>query len=170
MDQDSIEKDRDALTALMLQLKQVQAEAGIIEVTGRPIVEIESVEIWDDIINEPLVYDDSDMAPNITAFVRMAMAAAPTLCGQTISVEDQTLSLLSNGNVDTMYSELECSHRILRAEHHLNQIRNLIAEKSFQFSHIVRISPRKSVTTRSRACVKKLNQQIAFHCRLYARC
>lgn len=56
------------------------------------------------------------------------------------------------------------------AEEQLNHIRNLIAEKSFQFSHVIRVSPRKGVTTRARAAVRKLNNQIAEHCRFYSRC
>ena len=50
------------------------------------------------------------------------------------------------------------------ASEQLHHIQNLIAEKSFQFSHLIRVSPHKAVTTRARAAVKKLNDQIAEHC------
>ncbi|KAF8802065.1 hypothetical protein BYT27DRAFT_7113486, partial [Phlegmacium glaucopus] len=62
-----------------------------------------------------------------------------------------------------MYCELEISHRVVHADHHLNRIRELIAEKSFQFSHVIRVSPRKAVNTHSRATVKKLNLKISVH-------
>jgi hypothetical protein len=58
----------------------------------------------------------------------------------------------------------------LHAETHLNRIRDLIAEKSFQYSHVIRVSPRKGVNTHSRAAVKKLNLQISIHCRFYTQC
>jgi hypothetical protein len=94
----------------------------------------------------------------------------PSSSTGSFQIEDLPLSLPSNGNISSMHNELECTHRISLAEHHLNQIRNLIAEKSFQFSHVIRVSPRKVVTTRSRAAIKKINLQIALHCRLYAKC
>ncbi|KAF8797508.1 hypothetical protein BYT27DRAFT_7125484, partial [Phlegmacium glaucopus] len=85
-------------------------------------------------------------------------------------VEDQAIPLPSNGNVGPVYRELELSHCISHADHHLNRIRDLIAEKSFQFSHVIRVSPRKGVNTHSRAAVKKLNLKISVHCRLYTQC
>lgn len=65
---------------------------------------------------------------------------------------------------------MELSHRISHANLHLNRIRDLIAEKSFQYSHVIRVSPRKGVNTHSRVAVKKLNLQISIQCRLYTQC
>ncbi|KAF8815455.1 hypothetical protein BYT27DRAFT_7079950 [Phlegmacium glaucopus] len=87
-----------------------------------------------------------------------------------LPIEEQLLCLPSNGNVSAVHCELELSHRISLADHYLNGLWNLIAEKSFQFSHVICVSPRKGVTTRSRASVKKLNLDIAVHCHMYARC
>ncbi|KAF8801023.1 hypothetical protein BYT27DRAFT_7116145 [Phlegmacium glaucopus] len=143
----------------------------------------ESLDIWDDIVNEP-VHASVNAAQQAVAAPAPAPGApvsalAPasnvshrllSLAIGPIPIEDQLLSLPSNGNVGPVHRDLECSHYIALAQHHLNQIHNLIAEKSFQFSHIIHISPHKGVTTRSRAAVKKLDLQIALHCQLYTRC
>ena len=87
-----------------------------------------------------------------------------------VPIEDQIIALFSNGNISANYHNLELSHCITSAEDQLNQIWNLIAKKSFQFSHVIHISPHKRVTTRARSAVKKLNTQIAEHCHFYAQC
>lgn len=80
------------------------------------------------------------------------------------------IAIPSNGNTSNIHRDLEISHRISFAKEQLNIIRNLIAEKSFQFSHVIKVSPRKSITTRSRAAIRKLNNEIAERCRMYTRC
>ena len=84
-----------------------------------------------------------------------------------LPIEEQPISLPSNGNVPAIYRELELSHCISHANHHLNRIWDLIVEKSFQYSHVICVTPHKVVNTHSRAAVKKLNLEIALHCRLY---
>jgi len=54
-----------------------------------------------------------------------------------LPIEEQPISLPSNGNVPAIYCELELSHHISHADHHLNRIRDLIAEKSFHYSHVI---------------------------------
>lgn len=44
-----------------------------------------------------------------------------------------------------------------------------IAEKSFQYSHIMRKAPKKGVMTRSRATIRKIDHQIACLYKLYGR-
>jgi hypothetical protein len=187
-DWEAIEKDREALSALVLQVKQAQHKAGVTDANGSPFIENDNHDIWDDIINEPVPSGStpvpvpassssasSSSQPPLTSTGPVSTTPAPTPAPASSStdplpIESLLLSLPSNGNISPMLCALECSHRISLAEHHLNQIRNLIAEKSFQFSHVIRVSPRKGVTTRSRAAVKKLNLQIGVHCRLYGRC
>ncbi|KAF8811081.1 hypothetical protein BYT27DRAFT_7221743 [Phlegmacium glaucopus] len=172
-DWQGIEKDREGLSPLMLQLKQAQQMAGVTEMPGSQTTQSEMLDIWDDIITEP-VHASADV-PEKESIPALAPAPAeyqrsPASCIGPCPIEDQHISLPSNGNISAVHGALECSHRVSLAEHHLNQIRNLIAEKSFQFSHVIRVSPCKGVTTRSRAAVNKLNLQIALHCRLYSRC
>lgn len=148
---------------LIQQLKTAMHAAGVIEKhsTTRPVQE--PLSAWDEIVNEPVpggpnpLPEDDEEPANVDA-------AGP------IQVEDQIISLPSNENVGPEYTELELSHRISHAEHHLNRIRDLIAEKSFQYSHVIRVAPRKAVNTRSRAEVKKINLEISVQCRLYSHC
>ena len=130
-------------------------KAGVVEVNGPISPSYEPLTIWDDVMNEPVPADPNpllDSVPDTPASI------------DTPQIEDQLIPLPSNGNIGPAYAELEISHRITHADHHLNRIWVLIAEKSFQYSHVIRVAPRKSVNTRSRAEVKKLNLQIAIHC------
>lgn len=187
IDSQSIEKDREALTPLMTHLKQLQQTAGVNEINGTSLTENELLDIWDDIIYEPVTAPtsapisaptSSSAIPSQLSSIASGPGAAPILPSNSsnsvrvapIPIEEQLLSLPSNGNIDSIHRELECTHRISLAEQHLNQIRNLIAEKSFQYSHLIRVAPRKAIATRSRAAVTRLNQQIAFHCRMYSKC
>lgn len=131
--------------------------------------DLNTCDVWDNLAFDP-VLTDAD-----TSYRRQATTETPAHSQGTrtigpIPIEDQIIALPSNGNTSNIFRALEIRHRISVAEEQLNHIRNLIAEKSFQFSHVIRVSPRKGVTTRSRAVVRKLNNQIAEHCRFYARC
>ncbi len=63
----------------------------------------------------------------------------------------------------------ELDLRIKQAKRYLTAIREAVAEKSFLFSHVMRKAPSKSVRTRSRALISKLNDRIALCCRVYGR-
>ena len=159
--QQAVESAREQLTALVHELKCATQATGVAEVhtITRPVQE--PLAMWDEIVNEPVPGGEGNSnTPNPTE---------PALTGP-IQIEDQIMPLPSNGNVGPEYAQLEISHRIQHADHHLNRIRDLIAEKSFQYSHVIRVAPRKAVNTRSRAEVKKLNLQISIHCRLYTQC
>ena len=65
------------------------------------------------------------------------------------------------------FDQLEIDHHIASANNQLNLIQNLVVEKSFQYSHVIQVSPQKGVTTRSQAGVKKLNNEITEHCHMY---
>jgi hypothetical protein len=150
------------LTVLVQELKRATQVAGVVEVHTftRPVQE--AIAMWDEVVNEPVSGAPEDSSILIAV-------EEPALPGP-IQIEEQIMPLPSNGNVGPEYAQLEISHRIQHADHHLNRIRDLIAEKSFQYSHVIRVAPRKDVNTRSRAAVKKLNLQISVHCRLYTQC
>jgi hypothetical protein len=162
-----IESERDELTALLLQLKQIQQTAGVAEpnTTILTTSQTDTNDVWDSLAFDP-VLSDADNSPDETS---ASLPKTPNPIGQ-LPIEDQIIALPSNGNTSHIYRGLEITHRMSLADEQLNQIRNLIAEKSFQFSHVIRVSPRKGVTTRARAVVRKLNHQIAEHCRFYTRC
>jgi hypothetical protein len=59
--------------------------------------------------------------------------------------------------------------RIKQATQYLTMLREAIAEKSFQYSHVMRVAPSKGVRTRSRATISKINDRISYCCRMYTR-
>ena len=65
---------------------------------------------------------------------------------------------------------VELSLRMRHAGHYLNALREMIVEKSFHYSHVIRVAPNKGVRTRARALIVKLNQRIALYCWMYSRC
>ena len=167
---DTIEKDRGQLTVLYLELRIAQQAANILESNNVPFVDVDGLNIWDE-IELDLIPNSDDMP--VEPDTDLGAATAPALAGNSsrpLAIEDYVIPLPSNGNVNICHKNLELSLRSSRAEHHLARIRELIAEKSFQYSHVMRVSPRKGTTTRSRASLKKLNTEIALHCRMYARC
>lgn len=65
--------------------------------------------------------------------------------------------------------KMELNLRIKQATRYLAAIREAVAEKSFQYSHVLRKASSKAVRTRSRAAIAKLNNRIALYCRVYGR-
>jgi hypothetical protein len=161
---DNIQTDREELSTLFVKLKELQHVAGVAEPNAPVISSSESLDTWDDLAFDPVVTGAEGIPPP-----SQPIPSTTNNIGQ-IRIEDQIIALPSNGNTSANYRNLEIAHRISMAEEQLNHIRNLIAEKSFQFSHVIRVSPRKGVTTRARAAVRKLNNIIAEHCRFYSRC
>lgn len=88
-----------------------------------------------------------------------------------INPELKVLPLPSNypGSIED-YRMTEIDLRIKQASRALQVLRDLIAEKSFQYSHVIRVASRKDVGTRARASIKKLNHRIAYQCRVYGHC
>jgi hypothetical protein len=65
--------------------------------------------------------------------------------------------------------QAELTLRIKQATQHLAALRNAIAEKSFQYSHIMRLAPSKGVRTRSRLAILKISERISQYSRVYCR-
>jgi len=167
---EAIEKDHGQLTVLYVELRRAQQAANVMENNNASFVDVDGLNIWDDV--ELDIIPNSDDMP-LDSDAASGTAPAPALARNALgpsAIEDYLIPLPSNGNVDVGHKNLEIAFRSSRAEHHLARIRELIAEKSFQYSHVMRVSPRKGTTTRSRASIKKLNTEIALHCRMYARC
>jgi hypothetical protein len=173
-----IETEREEMTALVMQLKQAQQKAGVAEPYSACNTNSNPVDLWDDLAFDPIAINVEPLrtglenpltSPTSRFNARQADSndsARPTppnypTADGPVPIEDTIIALPSNGTTNEVYRNLEIKHRVSVAEDQLNSIRNLIAEKSFQFSHVIRVSPRKGVTTRSRA---------AEHCRMYTRC
>jgi hypothetical protein len=174
-DRQIIDTAREQLAALINELKTAMSAAGVVEVSGSaPVVIQEPLALWDVIL-----YELVPTGPSNTGTTGIGTGITPADLPDSnntetsrgpIQIENQLICLPSNGNIGSTYNQLEISHRISRAEDHLDRIRDLIAEKSFQYSHVIRVSPRKGVNTQSRAAVKKLNLLISVQCRLYTQC
>jgi hypothetical protein len=87
-------------------------------------------------------------------------------------IERRIIVIPSNGNVQTnaSASDLEIKFRVQQAKFQLNQLRDLIADISFQFSHVIRGQIRKNIRTRSQKRVKSLHNKLTLHARIYTRC
>ena len=79
-------------------------------------------------------------------------------------VEGQTLYLPSNRNVSPRDDDVELGLRKQQAKAQLHQLRELISDKSFLYSDVIRKAPRKGVRTRIRGTIKGINTQISLHC------
>ena len=65
---------------------------------------------------------------------------------------------------------IELKLRQRQAALYLNALREAIAEKSFQYSHVIRIAPRKSIRSRARSHLVLVNNEISLLSRAYNRC
>ena len=172
VDPESIQLEWTDLTLLFAQLKQLQQVAGVAEPNATIISISEMAYAWDDLAFDPVLAEADISTFNNSEPPLPASHSTPNISNDIgpVPIRDQVIALCSNGNTSNAYRNLEIRHCTLMAGeqiHDLHHIWNLIAEKSFRFSHVIHVSPCKAVTTRARAAVKKLNNQIAEHCRFY---
>jgi hypothetical protein len=162
IDQQSIERQREILSLLLIRLKHsdnVPMDPSHSSSTPR--------------CNEA-EYDDADAdadessAGAFEAFTNdassMSYEAPP------VAPEWEKLPLPSHAIISSDFKALEINLRKTQAYQQLHQLRELIANKSFQYSHVIRKAPRKDVRTRARKEIKKLTHEIALHARIYSRC
>lgn len=166
-----VQQLRDALNPLMAQLIELQTLAGISNAVSNaaravPQQPDELMPDWD--------FSENAITPLALSPALESTPARPAATLEDPSlpqpVEWQTLYLPSNRNVLPCPADVELSLRKEQAQTHIRQLRELIADKSFQYSHVIRVAPRKSIKTKGRATVKGLNVQIAFHCYMYRHC
>jgi hypothetical protein len=67
------------------------------------------------------------------------------------------------------FREAELNLRIKQATRYLAALRDAIAQKSFQYSHVLRSAPSKAVRTRSRSTVATITGRISQYSRVYCR-
>jgi hypothetical protein len=65
--------------------------------------------------------------------------------------------------------QAELNLRIKQATRYLAAVREAVAEKSFQYSHVMRSAPSVGVRTRSRTVIKRVSDRIAHYSRVYCR-
>lgn len=159
--QNIVETGRQQLSILFQELKKAMHIAEVVETNNTIDRGKDSLELWDDVAFEQVPGGAPENVEAITIHGANDDATA---------IEVQVIPLPSNGNIGTAFDHVEVTHRASHCDRHLSRLRELISEKSFQYSHVIRGSPRKGVNTRSRAEVKKLNVQISIHCRMYTQC
>ena len=157
-EQQKVQNLRDAVAPLLIELRRLEIAAGAFQ-SARP-----SSEEPDDAMVDWV--DDFDLVSE------SAPALHPDLTSpeDVLPIECQRLSLPSNGDFGQLYDSTELSLRRNQAMIHLNQLQELIAKKSFQYSDVIWTAPRKSFCNHARAAVKDLNIQISFHCQVYSQC
>ena len=67
------------------------------------------------------------------------------------------------------FRQAELDLRIKQATRYLAALRDAIAQKSFQYSHVMRSAPSKGVRTRSRSAIIRITDQVAQFSRVYCR-
>ncbi|KAF9542359.1 hypothetical protein CPC08DRAFT_650249, partial [Agrocybe pediades] len=168
-EQDKIDDLRESLTAMFSQLERLQNLAGV-----QPVpIEGETIYFVGDEIDWTRREDQQDnAAPDAGDAPAISQPVYPPRALYTDEgppqIERRTLYLPSNGNTGGQYRQEELKLRIEQAEKHLNLIRELVADKSFQFTALIRTG-NHAVVTRSRATIIKMNCRIGVHARTYNR-
>ena len=86
-----------------------------------------------------------------------------------IPPEHEELHLPSQSTNNHPLRVAELSLRIKQATRYLSAIREGVAEKSFQYSHVMHSAPSKGVRTRSRMAIAKVSDRIGHYSRIYCR-
>jgi len=129
---------------------------------------------------DPAAFDDlntnaAGCAPNDAAASPMPVLSMPPTAVEPeptiMPPESRQLSIPSTWqSTNIAYGAVELELRMSQADKTLQALREAIADKSFQYSHVIRVAPRKGVITRARAAIFKINSLITYHCRVYGRC
>jgi hypothetical protein len=118
--------------------------------------------------------DDTDMFDDLDATDIVAPSVTPPpvpSSSDALAPEQKQISMPSAWiSTENIYRGIELELRIIQAKKILQALRDTIADKSFQYSHVIRVAPRKGVHTRARAAIAKLNHLIAYQSRVYTRC
>lgn len=151
----------DNNTQLALLRERLAAEFMALEVTSLATPQIAQPNILYDL-------EDGEAFENIDELDQCNEGASHDL--NLHSIERRSLPLPSYLNVQDPNAAIELSLRVQQAARLLHAVRSTIADKSFQFSHVLRVAPRKSVKTRARNSISKLNVQLGNLCSAYQRC
>ena len=157
-DTQSVEREREALASHIITLTHLQNAANIADrdciapsrITRDNEAEFDNSDDRLDDEDTPAASGPSHLPADTNA----------------IPVEEQQVYLPCNGEL----ADVEINLRKIQASRLLHQLRELIADKSFQYSHIIREAPRKGVRTRARADIQQLVHKIALHARMYNHC
>ena len=116
-DRQAVEMAHEKLAILLHELKNAMNIAGVVEINGLSCPTQEPLAIWDDIVNKVVPSSPSTM---LTVEAIPAPSISSPSSSSIIQIEDQLIPLPSNNNAAQGYSQLELSHHISHADHHLN--------------------------------------------------
>lgn len=153
-----MEQKRQTLATMLVTLKELQEAAGVMSLASgiEPFVENEGE------------FDEVSESASASA---TSGTSDSNLSGSNIKlVERQVLTMASNRNVLGDLRELEIRHRIQQAHREVERLRDIVADISFQYSHVVRGAIRKSIRTTAQKRVKSLHRDLVLHARIYTRC
>ena len=128
----------------------------------------DDAELFDSIDN-----DENIVNPTIPTGLTVAgqSTAAAATHPPVVAPERTPVSLPSNWLSDNNpFRPIELELRLKQACRTLQTLRDVIADKSFQYSHVIRVAPKKGVRTRARAIIATLNHRIAYLGRVYGFC
>jgi hypothetical protein len=153
-DEQLVKQKRQALTLMLVKLKQLQHNAGVIALTSGAEPFVDNENEFDEVEEAASAGESAGTIQN------------PDMAG----VEREVLTLPSNGNTTGQAVEVEINHRIKQARQQINRLRDIVADISFQYSHVIRGAIRKSVKTTVQKHVKSLHNNLVLHARIYTRC
>jgi hypothetical protein len=151
-DEKRLEQLQESLRAQLTVLETMQQDiAGVL----RPSIIIQDNQSqFDDIDDEELGHGAEDIRSDEAGAAPFRPPRMPSTC---------------DGS-DRIHQAIELTLRRQQAGRLLSALREAIADKSFQYSHVLRVAPGKTIRNRARAGIKKLNDVISFHCRAYNKC
>jgi hypothetical protein len=116
-------------------------------------------------------FDDLDDEEPDSAQPPSSNQVAQTPLGEILPIHSRLIPMPSTSDSPSPdHCMVELNLRRQLAAQLLNSLREVIADKSFQYSHIIRVAPRKIIRTRARSAITKLNNRISLYCRAYSRC
>jgi hypothetical protein len=157
-----VEGLRRVLTTDLIHLQSLQSNLNPTELTETADVENAQTESFENLDDEDGELDQTDPEPLLDAGDPDHLALLP---------EHKPLHLPSSHITapNQPLRQAELTLRIKQATRYLAALRNAIAEKSFQYSHIMRSAPSKGVRTRSRSAISKISERISQYSRVYSR-
>jgi hypothetical protein len=156
-----IERLRKSLTTDLIHLQSLQSNLNHTGFTATGIVEERYEESFNDSDDEVGETDPSGRDQLVDA-----SEPDPALPPERIP-----LHLPSSHNTTTHhpFRQAELDLRIKQVTRYLAALRDAIAQKSFQYSHVMRSAPSKAVRTRSRSAILHISERISQYSRVYCR-
>ena len=140
---------------MLVKLKQLQDAAGVVDIVSGSESFGENEGAFDDVGEPPSASDRILSQPTGT---------------EVPAVEREPLALPSSGSVVGEAVGVELRLRTTQARRQVNRLRDIIADISFQYSHVIRGAIRRSVRTIAQKRIKSLHDELVLQARIYTRC